>query len=48
MQEFSEEYHERKSREASQADSTSAAFGVRRLARSNSIQDELLTNFSAQ
>uniref|UniRef100_A0A2A4JMB9 Hemolin n=1 Tax=Heliothis virescens TaxID=7102 RepID=A0A2A4JMB9_HELVI len=48
LKEFSESYHERKSREASQADTVGAAFGAaRQLARSNSIQDELLTNFSS-
>ncbi|XP_045498877.1 obscurin isoform X7 [Colias croceus] len=51
LKEFSEAYHERKSREASEADSITAAFGniaPRHLTRSNSIQDELQTNFSAQ
>ncbi|XP_060806138.1 obscurin isoform X2 [Amyelois transitella] len=47
LKEFSDEYHERKSRESSEADSVSAAFGAaRHLTRSNSIQDELLTTFS--
>ncbi|XP_038208120.1 obscurin isoform X3 [Zerene cesonia] len=51
LKEFSEAYHERKSREASEADTVTAAFGSvapRHLTRSNSIQDELQTNFSAQ
>ncbi|CAH0405571.1 unnamed protein product [Chilo suppressalis] len=51
LKEFSEEYHEKKSREASQADTVSAAFGKvspRHITRSNSIQEELLTNFSSQ
>nr|XP_049692295.1 obscurin isoform X6 [Helicoverpa armigera] len=48
LKEFSDSYHERKSREASQADTVGAAFGAaRQLARSNSIQDELLTTFSS-
>ncbi|XP_022821456.1 obscurin isoform X5 [Spodoptera litura] len=47
LKEFSESYHERKAREASQADTVSAAFGgARRLVRSTSIQDELLTTFN--
>ncbi|CAH2049873.1 unnamed protein product, partial [Iphiclides podalirius] len=51
LKEFSEEYHERKAREASQADSVATAFGqlaARHLTRSNSIQEELLTNFSSR
>ncbi|CAK1544365.1 unnamed protein product [Leptosia nina] len=50
LKEFSEAYHDRKSQEASAADSVSAAFGAvspRHLTRSNSIQDELHTNFSS-
>lgn len=50
FQDFSEKYHEKKAREASQADSVAAAFGnfgARQLARSNSIQDELLTTFAS-
>lgn len=49
QQEFSEEYHERKSLSASQADTAALAFGKspRMLARSNSIQDELQTNFAS-
>ncbi|XP_050346638.1 obscurin isoform X5 [Nymphalis io] len=48
LKEFSDEYHERKSREASQAD-TLASFGSPRiLTRSNSITDELLTTFSSR
>ncbi|GBP12338.1 Obscurin [Eumeta japonica] len=50
LKEFSEEYHEKKAKEASQADMLGSAFGqvsVRHLTRSNSIQEELLTNFSA-
>ncbi|KAG6445947.1 hypothetical protein O3G_MSEX004176 [Manduca sexta] len=46
LKEFSDEYHERKARESSAADSVAAAFGQlapRLLTRSNSIQDELLT-----
>lgn len=49
-QEFSDEYHEKKAREASQADTVATAFGqvaARHLTRSNSIQEELLTNFSS-
>lgn len=48
-QEFSDEYHEKKTRDASQADTMSAAFGPispRLITRSNSIQDELLTTFA--
>ncbi|CAG4950620.1 unnamed protein product [Parnassius apollo] len=51
LKEFSEEYHEKKAREASQADTVATAFGqiaARHLTRSNSIQEELLTNFSSQ
>ncbi|XP_026738494.1 obscurin isoform X3 [Trichoplusia ni] len=50
LKDFSEKYHEKKAREASQADSVAAAFGnfgARQLARSNSIQDELLTTFAS-
>ncbi|KAL4713897.1 hypothetical protein ACJJTC_015551 [Scirpophaga incertulas] len=50
LKEFSEEYHERKAQAASQADSVAAAFGKvspRHLTRSNSIQEELLTNFTS-
>ncbi|XP_022117643.2 obscurin isoform X5 [Pieris rapae] len=50
LKEFSEEYHSRKSAEASEADSVASAFpglSPRMLARSNSIQDELMTNFTA-
>nr|XP_026492682.1 obscurin isoform X6 [Vanessa tameamea] len=48
LKEFSDEYHERKSREASQAD-TLASFGSPRiLTRSNSITDELLTTSSSR
>ncbi|KAL0901988.1 hypothetical protein ABMA27_007123 [Loxostege sticticalis] len=50
LKEFSDEYHEQKSRIASQADSVAAAFGKlapRHLTRSNSIQEELFTNFSS-
>ncbi|XP_035445081.2 obscurin isoform X2 [Spodoptera frugiperda] len=47
LKEFSDSYHERKAREASQADTVAAAFGgARHLVRSNSIQDELLTTFN--
>ncbi|XP_075991763.1 obscurin isoform X5 [Anticarsia gemmatalis] len=49
LKDFSDEYHEKKSREASHADSVTAAFGqmsARQLTRSNSIQDELLTTFA--
>ncbi|CAB3240106.1 unnamed protein product [Arctia plantaginis] len=49
LKEFSDEYHEKKTREASGADTVSAAFGPvspRLLTRSNSIQDELLTTFA--
>ncbi|KAJ8735219.1 hypothetical protein PYW07_006839 [Mythimna separata] len=49
LKEFSDSYHERKAREASQADTVAAAFGgARQLMRSNSIQDELLTTFSSR
>ncbi|XP_046962519.1 obscurin isoform X2 [Vanessa cardui] len=48
LKEFSDEYHERKSKEASQAD-TLASFGSPRiLTRSNSITDELLTTSSSR
>ncbi|XP_013149431.1 PREDICTED: striated muscle-specific serine/threonine-protein kinase-like [Papilio polytes] len=50
LKEFSDEYHEKKAREASQADTVATAFGqvaARHLTRSNSIQEELLTNFSS-
>ncbi|XP_041975025.1 obscurin-like isoform X3 [Aricia agestis] len=48
LKEFSEEYHARKAQEASDADTVGAAFGhLRQLARSNSIQDELLTTSPA-
>ncbi|KAG7311046.1 hypothetical protein JYU34_003903 [Plutella xylostella] len=50
LKEFSDEYHSRKSAEASQADTVGAAFGQvspRQLIRSNSIQEELFTNFSS-
>ncbi|XP_050680436.1 obscurin isoform X3 [Leptidea sinapis] len=50
LKEFSEEYHERKAREASDADTLASAFGSlspRMLARSNSIQEELNTNFAS-
>ncbi|XP_026319349.1 obscurin isoform X2 [Hyposmocoma kahamanoa] len=47
LKEFSDSYHERKAAEASSADTAGAAFGqARRLARSNSVQDELLTTFA--
>lgn len=49
LKEFSDEYHEKKAREASKADTMTAAFGqisARHLTRSNSIQDELLTTFA--
>nr|XP_037866817.1 obscurin isoform X8 [Bombyx mori] len=51
LKEFSDEYHERKAHEASQADTLTEAFGQfapRLLTRSNSIQEELLTNLSSQ
>ncbi|XP_068626397.1 obscurin [Battus philenor] len=50
LKEFSDEYHEKKAKEASQADTVATAFGqvaARHLTRSNSIQEELLTNFSS-
>ncbi|XP_034830900.2 obscurin isoform X4 [Maniola hyperantus] len=49
LKEFADEYHEKKAREASQTD-VLANFGPspRVLARSNSITDELLTNFSSR
>ncbi|XP_028176186.1 obscurin [Ostrinia furnacalis] len=50
LKEFSDEYHEQKAAVASQADSVAAAFGKmapRHLTRSNSIQEELFTNFSS-
>ncbi|XP_052748802.1 obscurin isoform X3 [Galleria mellonella] len=48
LKEFSDEYHEKKAREASQADTVSAAFGqTRHLMRSNSIQEELFTTFAS-
>ncbi|CAH2103000.1 unnamed protein product [Euphydryas editha] len=48
LKEFSDEYHERKSREASQADSLASFGSPRILARSNSIADELLTTTSTR
>jgi serine/threonine protein kinase len=44
LKEYSEQYHEEKRKQASQAETLDEAFGAqRRLARSTSIQDELLT-----
>ncbi|XP_023945004.2 obscurin isoform X3 [Bicyclus anynana] len=49
LKEFADEYHEKKAREASQTDIlASLGPSPRGLARSNSITDELLTNFSAR
>ncbi|XP_061708255.1 obscurin isoform X2 [Cydia pomonella] len=51
LKEFSDRYHERKAAEAAQVDmsaTVSSAFGqARRLMRSNSIQEELQTNFQS-
>ncbi|XP_063549021.1 obscurin isoform X4 [Cydia strobilella] len=51
LKEFSDQYHERKAAEAAQVDmsaTVSSAFGqARRLMRSNSIQEELQTNFQS-
>ncbi|XP_047985115.1 obscurin isoform X1 [Leguminivora glycinivorella] len=51
LKEFSDQYHERKTAEAAQVDmsaTVSSAFGqARRLMRSNSIQEELQTNFQS-
>ncbi|XP_039752240.1 obscurin-like isoform X7 [Pararge aegeria] len=47
LKEFADEYHESKAKEASQTDPI-ANFGPRGLVRSNSITDELLTNFSSR
>lgn len=48
LQEFSEEYHSQKAKEATKSDSLSGTLGgnaPRVLTRSNSIQEELITSF---
>lgn len=46
LQEFSEDYHAKKSLDATVSDNvTGSIIGGRTLMRSNSIQDELLTTF---
>lgn len=46
LKEYCDEYHEEKRKEATQGQGLDEAFGTQRqLARSTSIQDELLTTF---
>lgn len=46
LKEYNEEYHEEKRKQASQGQALDEAFGSsRQLARSTSIQEELLTTF---
>lgn len=46
LKEYNEEYHEERRKQSIQGDKLSEAFGNQRtLARSTSIQDELLTTF---